>query len=96
MDRWADYQAWRKRRGENVSEQQDRALAQEARKARETFAATPCGSPGFEVRWSLARDSAGIADVLELNGMPRWVAFEERFIVVEEGARCGRRCGTGW
>jgi hypothetical protein len=34
-----------------------------------------------EVRWGLDEDEAKIAELLELNGMPRWVAFEERFIV---------------
>ena len=36
---------------------------------------------GIEVRWGRLEDEAGIADLLELNGMPRWAAFEERFIV---------------
>ena len=35
----------------------------------------------IEVRWGLPGDEGGIAELLELNGMPRWVAFEERFIV---------------
>jgi len=39
---------------------------------------------GIEVRWGLQEDEACIAELLELNGMPRWVAFEERFIVAEE------------
>lgn len=30
-------------------------------------------------------DASRIAVLLELNGMPRWVAFEERFLVVERG-----------
>ena len=33
------------------------------------------------VRWGLPGDEGGIAELLELNGKPRWVAFEERFIV---------------
>ena len=37
------------------------------------------------VRLGNALDAPRIADLLELNGMPRWVAFEERFILVEEG-----------
>jgi hypothetical protein len=36
---------------------------------------------GIEVRWGRLEDEVGIADLLELNGMPRWAAFEERFIV---------------
>lgn len=38
----------------------------------------------IEVRWGLAGDEARIARLLELNGMPRWVAFEERFVVAEK------------
>jgi hypothetical protein len=37
-----------------------------------------------EVRWGLQEDENRIAGLLELNGMPRWGAFEERFIVAEE------------
>lgn len=38
---------------------------------------------GIEVRWGLPEDEPRIAELLELNGMPRWVAYEERFIVAE-------------
>ena len=43
------------------------------------------GAEGIEVRWGLPGDEGGIVELLELNGMPRWVAFEERFIVVVGG-----------
>jgi hypothetical protein len=36
-----------------------------------------------EVRWGLPEDEAKVSQLLELNGMPRWVAFEERFVVAE-------------
>lgn len=36
------------------------------------------------VRWGLSEDEAKVAELLELNGIPRWVAFEERFIVAEK------------
>jgi hypothetical protein len=39
---------------------------------------------GIEVRWGLLEDEPRIADILELNGMPRWIAFEERYIVAEK------------
>jgi hypothetical protein len=42
------------------------------------------GTEGIEVRWGMAVDEAEVAELLELNGMPRWVAFEERFIVAEK------------
>lgn len=38
----------------------------------------------IEVRWGLQEDDALVAKLLELNGIPRWVAFEERFILAEE------------
>jgi hypothetical protein len=38
---------------------------------------------GTRVRWGLSEDEDKVAELLELNGMPRWVAFEERFIVAE-------------
>ncbi len=39
---------------------------------------------GTEVRWGLREDEARVGELLELNGMPRPLAFEERFIVAEE------------
>jgi len=81
-DWWARYRAWRERRRRLLREQQERALEREWRRAREAFA--PAGVPAdVDVRWGLAGDEEGIAELLELNGVPRWVAFEERFIVAE-------------
>jgi len=40
-------------------------------------------SEGTEVRWGLLEDEAKVADLLQLNGMPRWAAFEERYVVAE-------------
>ena len=37
----------------------------------------------IEVRWGLHEDEAQIAELMELNGMRRVLAFEERFIVAE-------------
>ncbi len=36
---------------------------------------------GIEVRWGLREDEAHVAELLELNGKPRPLAFEEHFIV---------------
>lgn len=36
------------------------------------------------VRWGLDEDEGRVADLLELNGIPRWAAFEERFVVAEK------------
>ena len=84
MGRWEDYRVRSKRRRELLAEEQDRALAREARRAREAFAASEGDGPAVEVRWGLAEDTPRIAELLELNGMPRWVAFEELFVVAEE------------
>ena len=45
------------------------------------------GTGCVRVRWGLSEDEIWVAKLLELNGMPRWVAFEERFIVAEEGGK---------
>ena len=42
---------------------------------------------GVEVRWGLAEDEVTVADLLELNGVPRWVSFEERFIVAQKDGK---------
>ena len=83
MRGWSEYRAWRGRRREFLGEGQERALEREARRVREAFAAAEGGGIGVGVRWGLAEDGERIAGLLELNGMPRWVAFEERFIVAE-------------
>src|SRR3712207_2807430 len=81
-DWWARYRAWRERRRRLLREQQERALERERRRAREAFA--PAGVPAdVEVRWGLAGDKEGIAELLELHRRPRGVALEERFIVAE-------------
>ena len=82
IDWWTRYRAWREQRRRPLREQQERALERERRRAREAFA--PAGVPAdVEVRWGLMGDEEGIAELLELHGIPRWVAFEERFIVAE-------------
>lgn len=91
MGMWVEIEVWRQRRAELIREAQEKALAREARKVREAFAAVeerPAGVPlGMKVRWGLAEDEPAVADLLELNGMPRWVAFEERFIVAQKNGK---------
>lgn len=87
MGFWADIELWRQRREDLVREAQERALAREARKARAAFAAVEERPVDVEVRWGLAEDEAAVAELLELNGMPRWVAFEERFVVAEKDGK---------
>lgn len=76
-----EIQVWRQRRRELIREAQERALAREAYRMGEAFADWEERSVG--VRWGLAEDEPAIAELLELNGMPRWIAFEERFVVAE-------------
>jgi len=40
-----------------------------------------------DVRWGLAGDEPAVDDLLELNGVPRWVSFEERFIVAQKDCK---------
>ena len=83
MDHWTNVSAWQEHRRELLREAQERQLAREARKARETFAHSKKRPGAVEVRWGLPEDEAKVAELLELNGIPRCVAFEERFVVAE-------------
>jgi hypothetical protein len=87
-DAWFKFRSWRERRRALLREEQERALAREATRVRAAFAVAEEG-PGtmIEVRWGLPADEAAVAELLELNGMPRWVAFEERFIVAERDGK---------
>ena len=87
-DAWFRFRGWSERRRALLREEQERALAREEARVRAAFAAAK-ERPGttIEVRWGLPADEAAVAELLELNGMPRWVAFEERFIVAEEDGK---------
>jgi hypothetical protein len=90
MNGWLNIEVARERRKELLREADRRRLARrlrEARKARtEDLFAEETSEPvrNIEVRWGLAEDEPRIAELLELNGMLRRAAFEERFIVAEE------------
>ena len=86
-DAWSRFWGWRERRRALLREEQERALAREAARVRAAFAAAEEGPWTIEVRWGLPADETVVAELLELNGMPRWVAFEERFIVVEKDGK---------
>jgi hypothetical protein len=80
------------RHHELLREASQERLAQELRRTRNTSAGEPPRSKATapaerrpEVRPGLAEDAPRIAELLELNGIPRWVAYEERFIVAEDG-----------
>ena len=79
MDPWIDLEPWRERRKDLLREAQRRRLARELREAQRT--------KGIEVRWSLPGDEHKIATLHELNGRPRWEAFEERFVVAERNGK---------
>ena len=90
MHDWAISWAWEERRAELVREADHRRLVRELREARRLRAEGPSGDgytelrdDGIEVRWGLLEDEPRVARLLELNGMPRWIAFEERYIVAE-------------
>ena len=91
MRDWASLGVWEERREELMREAEDRRIARELREARRARAEDRRGESelleGIEVRWGLLEDEPGIAGILELNGMPRWTAFEERYIVAEKDGR---------
>ncbi len=93
MNGWAEFGAAKERREELVREAERVRLVRTLREARKARArregnlygvSGEPGTEGIEVRWGMAEDEARVAELLELNGMPRWVAFEERFIVAEK------------
>ena len=66
-------------------------LANGLRRAGKARGKTPPDDAGAkgrpDVRLGLAGDAPRIAELLELRGMPRWLAFEQRFIVAERGGK---------
>jgi hypothetical protein len=84
---WAEFGAWEERHEKLLREAEQARLARLAREGRvrdrrrESRVEVP---EGIEVRWGLLEDEAKIADLLQLNGMPRWVAFEERYVVAQK------------
>jgi hypothetical protein len=84
---WADFGVWEERRKELLREAENRRLARglrEARVERRSVKASVGLPEGIEVRRGLLEDEPRVAEILELNGMPRWIAFEERYIVAEK------------
>ena len=81
----------RMRREELLREAGERRLARTLRVGpfggRDELRDAVSGSEEVRVRWGLVEDESAVADLLQLNGMPRWVAFEERFIVAERGGK---------
>lgn len=91
MHDWVGFRAWEGRRVELLREAAHRRLVRELRETRRVRAEERPGDGkvelrdgGIEVRWGHLEDEPGVARLLELNGMPRWIAFEERYIVAEK------------
>jgi hypothetical protein len=86
---WVGLRAWEGRHEELLREAEEGRLARGLRASRrgrigvKSDVKSAGASEGIEVRWGLLEDEAKIADLLQLNGMPRWVAFEERYVVGE-------------
>jgi hypothetical protein len=84
---WANFEVWEERHKDLMREAENNRLAHEVREARleegvDEARVEP--AEGIEVRWGLLEDESRIAALLEFNGMPRWSAFEERYIVAEK------------
>jgi hypothetical protein len=82
------------RQEELLREAEERRIARSLRrfrrggvKGRSEEPAEPAEPEGVAVRWGLAGDEPAVADLLELNGMPRWISFEDRFVVVEKDGK---------
>src|SRR5215211_4420376 len=84
-----DLETAKQRQQDLLREAQERRIAAPLRKARRGVDEDGCGMPkdSEDVRWGLAEDEVTVADLLELNGVPRWVAFEERFIVAQKNGK---------
>lgn len=84
MHSWAEFGAWADHREELLREAERARLVRQVRAGRARREESRVEVPeGIEVRWGLLEDEEKIADLLQLNGMPRWVAFEERYVVAE-------------
>jgi hypothetical protein len=88
---WAGFWAWEERREELMREVERGRLVRELREARRLRdeersgdGHVELGDGGIEIRWGHLEDEPKVARLLELNGMPRWIAFEGRYIVAEK------------
>ena len=75
------------RQEELLREAEERRIARSLRRFRRGGKGRheePVELEGVKVRWGLAWDEPTVADLLELNGMPRWISFEERFVVAQK------------
>lgn len=87
MREWSDFGVYRERSRDLLREAEAVRLARVARKGAVERRRLPLHDDegvSIQVRWGRVDDEAGISKLLDLNGMPRWIAFEERFIVAIE------------
>jgi hypothetical protein len=81
---------------ELIREADQEQLARELHHAQKTPAGRPATSHA-----DARPDAPRIVRLLELNGTPRWVAFEKHFIIVDDGEsltaaiRFRQECGRG-
>lgn len=81
MSGWVKFWGWRGKR-EGLKWDAKQELAKKVRRGMGTDRGGEEGGV-VNVRWGTVADEPLVARLMELNGMPRWVAFEERFIVAE-------------
>lgn len=91
MNGWLDLEVARERRSELLREAERRRLARKLIEARKTRVEPLLGEEAhepvpryIETRWGLSEDEPRIAELLDLNGMPRRAAFEKQFVVAQE------------
>ena len=82
MQGWTEFGPWEGRHEELLREAERERLARAVRAGGRREEPVEVDE-GIEVRWGLVEDEAKVADLLQLNGMPRWMAFEERYVVAE-------------
>lgn len=81
------FQVARDRQRELLREAEGRRISSALRRARRGGRVEKAEAEGVEVGWGLAGDERAVADLLELNGMPRWISFEERFVVAKKDGK---------
>ena len=81
--------AARERQRELLREAEERRIARSLRKVRrgKDDHEGRVEPVSVDVSWGLAGDEPAVAELLELNGMPRWISFEERFVVAREDGK---------
>jgi hypothetical protein len=82
------FQIARDRQKELLREAEERRISSALRRARRGGErGEETEAEGVEVGWGLAGDEPAVADLLQLNGMPRWISAEERFVVARKDGK---------